>query len=885
MGKLRMASACMLLRRIALISVAAALVLTEASFADVSVSVGADAKSFTLTNTTPTAYRLGGARFYDHSNDWTSASAVYGMAAGWIMAPQTVGGRHEQNCYYNSTAPAWGTKLAPGAALPVTNGDSWTDSPYQDCYVLLRTGAPGVPDDPIDPGALTLTQLDSVMAVPDFYSATYKYDYYDSLGVNGGIYSGGFLDTWHNERVTGGKDETQIQFAIPGAGFTVSGTSVNFQPTGMDYYWMSLAMAQEYFRVDMQWMAAQGAKETFIGTTEAPLPTNQNGVYGFWQVENTTGADRALSYPTYFPKYSLALATAADVTTLMASTNIDDMLSYYCRGTAGLTPVNSALILNACVLSILTQYLNYDMCSYCTDMCWKEALANEKDPYMGVGCMTCIYNIGDYTELPLAVGLFHPANYIASSNTAAPGGRYLLGTGNSNYVSDIIDVAQAEIDASRQYETQGSNLQLVDFQITERELQDMFFGDNGTVATQGNGGLMLHYYDPAAGNFTATRQQVWNTLDAAFNKLKGHAPTASATTISYRYDFLAVLRTVKATFPFVRQEPVAGDASSLIPQNSTGAFGSCSGGGASDEVYPYIFVSNPVTTDSNFTIFDTTTDNAAVKDVKWTLDSSWTSSWNEANYVSGAVTNKIFKFTATKAQVLLYRDTLQTGGHSVWIMVTDSSGNSTITKKPVPVFKSSPVLTAASAIDTNGDGIADIIHVFENAGSNPSLKGYTSLVFSYTTNPQTLDSTRAVNNTVNMMTVNPTMALTTGTGQGTITITYDTSVTQFPLTGTILDSVGPVLRSATLLEGTDTLILEFSETLTGPVTGTFIRDITKSNDASNTAMVAGSGTYAGKYIVILPATTPIAGGDSINLIPSGGIKDAVGNIPAVNNQV
>ena len=79
------------------------------------------------------------------------------------------------------------------------------------------------------------------------------------------------------------KAETQIQFPVPGTNFSVNGISVNFLPSGQDYYWMALALCQEYFHADMQWSTAQGAKETGIGTSFLVLPANQSGVYGFWQ--------------------------------------------------------------------------------------------------------------------------------------------------------------------------------------------------------------------------------------------------------------------------------------------------------------------------------------------------------------------------------------------------------------------------------------------------------------------------------------------------------------------------------------------------------------------------------------------------------------------------
>jgi hypothetical protein len=798
---------------------------------DVSVSVGKNCQSFTIKNNTSFTYQLGGIRFYNRHTFWTSASD--GQGAGWTMNHQTVDGRIQQELYFKSTAQGIaapsGCKLGPGAT-PTFNR-SWnteTDSAYPDMYLLLRTGYPGIPDEPLDASPVTLAEIDNSIAHPDFYNPMYKYSYVDSLGVNGGKYSGGFIDTWYNNAT--GKAETQIHFPIPQNNFNVNMTSVNFLSTGINHYWMSLAIGQEYFHTDMQWMAGMGAKETGIGTTFPVQKMNQLGVYGFWQVENTTGLDRALAYPEMFPKYSKQLSTARNVTTFGPASSWEDFMCYYTRGNLGHTPVNSALMLNASILSIIVQYANYYVCAASTDICWKEALHSAVDPYMGIGIMTVMYNLGQYSTIGNVASLLNPTSFATTS--AKPNTRFIIGHGNSNYVDDILSVVQSAVNASRQYQKGNSNLKLVDFNIDKQSMRDMFFGDGGTVAKQGNGGLLLHYYDLSAGSGTAVRQQIWNTLDSAFEKLKGRAPTASETTISYRYDFLTILRSVKDKFPFIRQKmPSGGDASSLIPRYS-GHYKPCNSIGTPDETYPYLYSSKAsLDKNGNVTVLDTIVDETEARSINWTLDYTW-SSWNDATPVdTTGLKKKTFSINASKDEIDACR-LLPDGqsGRYIWIMATDGSGNSTIMRTAVPTEISSnidrfPHLDSAIIQDIDGDGNGDKISVFLTKSSDnraEELNSFTKFQYAW---PSKVPLNTAVNVTQsgNILTI-VDQSLTGSTGLGTVVLDY---TSKSGIAGDIKDRIGPVLTNAILRmsntkESPDTLQITTSEA---------IKQITSSNIA------------------------------------------------------
>jgi hypothetical protein len=643
--------------------------------ADVSVSVSDNCQSFTVSNSTTIPWKLGGIRFYDKHSYWNYAAD--GEGNGWNMIHQTSGSRMQQDLFFESTgqstpAPV-GSILVADTSVVFTRGyNTDTDTAFPDMFVLLRTGGPDVPDDPPDAGPLTLAQLDSVIAVHSTYDSTYRYGNYDSLGSNGGPYSAGFIDTWYDRQ--NAKAETQIHFPIPPANFTVNASSVNFLGSGLDYYWMSLALVQEYFRVDMQWSAAQAAKETGIGTTFLVLPANQKGVYGYWQITSTSGLDRALCHPQFYPKYARKLSRARDAAS--SGINADTMLTYYTRGNRGLTPFNSALMLNSCFIAMLNMYVNYDICSYATDICWKNSLPIAVDHTMGVSFMAVMYNVGAYSQTGKVANVLNPNVYQQTCANASAG--TLTGTGTNNYLADVINVAHAAAVASRQFEKNNAGLALVDFPISKREFMDMYFGDSGTVDKQGNGGLLLHFYDPAAGNCALVRQRIWNTLDSAFNRLAGRAPSASATTISFRYDFLPLVRTAKQYFPFFRQHPNTGDAALSITANS-GNYTPCAGA-ATDELYPYLGVAMRLLTSGDLVVTDTVRDSLAVKNVMWTIDNGW-KCWNKSSVIfDGGSKMKVFGFTVSKDQLAFWRDTINDGssGANLWVMASDSAGNSCI---------------------------------------------------------------------------------------------------------------------------------------------------------------------------------------------------------------
>lgn len=687
------------------------LVLIEAVFADVSVEINATSQpTATFKNNTNQSWRLGGFRYETSGGQWTGVD-------DWQMSYMILNHNPEE-LYYKSTAPSDNmANLKAGSNITWTH--KWVSglnppTPKGEVELLLKTGAPGIPDEPAEYEPITVEQINEIIKNPDFYRESYRYENYDSLGSNGGKYSGGFMDTYVGQ--------TQLRFAIP-KGNSIRGAAA-MRGDGAPAYYMALAMGQEYLKVDAQWMFAMGAKESWSGTMVDYGDTwngqnimwstgNQavgSGNYTSWHVEFNSGNDRALGYPHFFPKYENALGRARDVTTLLGILATDNLipsgstaetaiLNYY---VGGYDARYSPRSINGLFVSATFQYVNYDVLAYSTDICWKYALENAADPYMGLAAMVSAYNLGMWGQIGTIKGALNNANVDNAIND--PNARNRFAEGNNNYRGEILQVAQALINASNDAEKgSGANSEIIDFKITLDQLRSMFFGTNGTVEKQGDGGILLHYYDPETGkDFSAIRQKIWNSLTEAFEILKGRASTSDANTISYRYDFLTAIRTVKAELPYERRFQVNGDASTLVPQNSTSG---CSKetGGIVDETYPKITKTDIVPNETICSVYVDMTDNAKCKQVKWSIDETWFI-WNIAEMIGNPSTSNTFK-------IAVPIDMADAFGKIIWIMAEDASGNSVIVKRELRFIKEfkKPEMKSAAVYDTTGDGYPNLL--------------------------------------------------------------------------------------------------------------------------------------------------------------------------------
>ncbi len=88
----------------------------------------------------------------------------------------------------------------------------------------------------------------------------------------------------------------------------------------------------------------------------------------------------------------------------------------------------------------------------------------------------------------------------------------------------------------------------------------------GTVASHGTGGLLNHWQHSAT---DPDRQIIYDALDQMFTALSGQAPsTLAAEVISFRYDLLFIIRSLKETLTFLPPVPTEGYMKTVIQNYS-----------------------------------------------------------------------------------------------------------------------------------------------------------------------------------------------------------------------------------------------------------------------------------------------------------------------------
>jgi hypothetical protein len=802
-------------------------------------------------NTTSLVYQLAGFRFFTPGHQWP------GIDVTITTNPQ--GGQmfHEARVKLSEKM-----ELVPnGVNVSQSYYFMWdiqnlaNDGTMTGEYVLLKTGSQGIPIDPQDEDPITVDQIDSLILLPNFYNPDYRY--LDSLGTHGGTYSGGLLDTYWGE--------TQIQMAIPKTNFSVNQTSINLDPseTGGPLYWMGLAMGQEYFNIDKQLLIATGFKESGIAANGLPyISQNAGGVYGAFHVENWTLLARAIAWPHFYPDDQTELVASPNATVFA---NLYKPVGTFCGEYMGatVTPENSGFIVNSVVISGLNYWYLYYLLGYSEDYCWKETLEFCIDPYIGVAALIPLYNLGmnSGSEAPL-----HVNNYQTLLND--PLARNQFAPGNSNYRDDIIRGIEALVGASQQALTDPSVVLWDDF-ITLDDIKTFFFGQGGTVTSQGQGGLLKQ--------FDIDRQAMWNDVQAAFNKLAPHWNQTPAA-ISWRYDFLTLLRVVKGMFDVMRPRPA--DDESRVWIDNRSLVGGCSI--ENDNAYPFINFGTGVMNGNDYELDVNVTDNLDVGEVQWTTDYDW--GWFlPANYLNGGATNKNFKVIVANATL----------GADLWVWATDSSGNTIVKKTRVSGGPDWPELDSTIIEDTRGNGVGDriTIHIRPGVGNDPdSLSEYQNLQYSWPTQTNMINATNNVTVNADNLQISDN-TLTGGAGLGKVTFDYPSKP---GYEDAVLDRIGPAFEwdGATYnipdVGGSpDTL----HATLTEPI---------KQNLDTNTAYVnfkTAAGTPVAtvstraihvsggiQWQFVFPTGT-VAQYDSVNLVPTSGLTDTVGagNTPLVNN--
>lgn len=526
---------------------------------------------------------------------------------------------------------------------------------------------PAPPDAP-----LPMTCNDGGMSVATLYQDKCIQD---GLGINRGDGYGGFIDSY--------KDQTQIQVTLPAGTFTMGGKTVRFDPAasmGGPFYMMSMAALQEYLYVDMQFLMSLGASISGLGVVDASGTTlyrspNNTGAdtasYGSYMVTAATATKLAKDYPKYFPvPLNLEKLVATD-------------------GFGG-TSANSPQQINSALLATMNLWWMFDGLKSAQDLCFKNFLSDAKDKSAGLKLMLGGYNIGpnvppgDATNKDYATQIL-PTTDLAILNAADVTSKmkpfpYAGPDFNTqNYITRVFDVVNQLVAANKASKACGGALDIYDAPITLTQVHELFFGQGGTPALQGNGGLLWHFQiDKTA------KAALLADLDCVFAKLQGQAPSTKGTAnISFRYDFLTVLRVARQYFGgYVnkfsdRPTPAdiySSDYSIWVTNHSRNPCGRST----QDKVFPTMTLADSVY-GKGAPLTGTFTDDKGIKEYAYSSDSLWRQ-W--------IPTTNNFTVPATLGD-----------NDKLWFRIADSCGNAVIQQVMV---KSLPPLDKVVATPPGG---------------------------------------------------------------------------------------------------------------------------------------------------------------------------------------
>ncbi len=752
--------------------------------------------------------------------------------------------------------------ISCGASIPA--GQDGT--PY-DLQLLIKTGGCDEGTPVPTPTAISCANLSSVTSLPGYYSTTCIPH---TVGNLGGNHSGGFINTFYNQ--------TQIQIAIPTTTFVVSGTNVKWDPASMGsdggkMYMMASAMGQEYFNIEMMQLFVHGAKEAFAALKDAStnaslfIPTNTDGVNGTYHIEIWTLGRVVMTYAHFFPRH-LCASGYPDVASAAAAPCIANETyggngggwygvgNYYmCSQSSGCPYIagDSPQLVNSVIASGLNLWWIYDALSLSTKLCWYQFLECTHDKYAAMEYLAAAYNLGINSAFESTLESQN-STMCNSTNLLADG---YVPHGNSNYVDDVMTTIKT-IEAAQNC----SGATIYDTNISLSDLQTFFFGQGGTAASPGYGGLWVHF--PELYNSATNRQNMWNEVTCAFDYLKTHW---GGNYIKYRYDFLTILRVAKQFFDPTKNYPSNDEFVTWVNNHSTTP---SPGGMSTDDVFPSLYINNPRPTTSTtqcngFTVNFTASDDVAIQSVEWTMDTDWLS-WNT---ISGS---SPYSFNVPTSEE---NYPLPGGTGKLWIRVTDTCGNSTIqmiqwieqcvtptftptatstyTRTNTPTFTSTatntPTYTFTSTPTWTQTFTTTSTSTLTNTRTNtPTNTGtYTFTITNTPTNTYTSTRTNTLTNTITNTPTNTITNTSTNTRTNTPTNTWTNTITETPTrtytaTETWTGTPPPTWTPTNTFTNTNTLTETNTRTNTATPTYTNTWTLTFTPSFTGTATATGTET-------------------------------------------
>lgn len=557
--------------------------------------------------------------------------------------------------------------------------DNGLNGTPQEAYLLFKTGSKGVvPYDAKQPEPVTLADLSTVTSGSDYYNADYRY--LDTSGVKIGRYSGSMFDNFMGE--------TQVILPLESDSITVNNVKGVISPKyTTPIYWISMIAAQEYFNIDYQFLSGIFAKETNVGTESFHFGAglgngkfdNSEKTFGCGEVEKNTFASVGLAQPHLFPEHEAILSGARSVNEMGSKFNFTDVMFGEEYMGQGQFTLESPYVVTSIFASAHVFFWLWDYMVYSERVCLKEVLDQHEDPYFVPALLSLLYNRGLSYDRDSVMWKQYYSEYLDMDAVEK------LNTGHENYREEILIGLFAMESASKKAFTDLS-IPLYDTTLTLELLRTFFYGGGGSVASQGDGGLLKH--------FSVDRAAFDADLENAFEALAAHWGEKATPTISFRYDLITLLRVLKPHFSYERVRPLDSESQAFIIARNIETDSCGCDGEVIDRSFPYGEIVGAKKAGEEFLLQVTVSDDNGVASVEWANKADW-KKWYPAK--KGA-TDYICKVPLKDIE----------GVDSLWVMVTDKSGNSIVRTVALEEFgdvgikENSQSLKKAMLTTTNG---------------------------------------------------------------------------------------------------------------------------------------------------------------------------------------
>jgi hypothetical protein len=773
--------------------------------------------------------------------------------------------------------------INPDPLLP-WDDDTTKWKPFNEQW-LVKVGSFGTKKSFFDIDSLSLDSL-GVLVTKDFFHDASIYVPDTLLGERGGPASGGMLNTWYDQEADSALWQVQMCEADV---FKQNGVWSFFNPFVMGeqhsswgagpMYAMSLAMITEYFHIDWVLMESSATNESGAGLEEAANITDYN------TGEGSTPSGKSLyiasngavsmgpnhweessykdviwgGYPKYFPEDRTYVSSPKYSTTPGTSD---------CVG-------NSPQIANSELINATYYWYMYELLYNSTEFYADKAFRDAADREIAAKLFLAMWNGGRNSVDPFLANLM--STHITKPELTS------ADLGNT-YVDLIYRAIRPIQDGSRNSEVIGGDKKVYDSKISRENVEWLYFGDNASPAagTLGDGGI-LHHFSLSSDE----RVAIWTKLMAAFDLLSAKSSYSSEDGISFRYDWLALMRVVKGDIDLAFPTPTNSDFVTWVDLRSQSSVIEDNGGPKVEKDYPFLvqegkgFADNKIT--HGFKLTDETyLDIDSLPTVEWTADSNW-GKWKAATKISGTTLEAHYEVQLSEDEA---NEAAGGVGQKItaWVRGYDRNYNAVIdTFSIFWEIPNEPNLDSSIAIDSDGDGMADKLQIHltkSTADDADELSSVTNLEWSWPTGSTFVKSTEAPDAT-GLITITDE-SITNGAGTGAVTFE---STSRDDFSADILDRVGPAISTATIdAVNKDILLLSATEDIVGD--GNSYLEFSTDKTAA-VAETSESFTIFSKDSIAVELSSSLIvdnGYRWVRFVDQDGVEDLVGNTPHKESQ-